>query len=257
MINAVLKLQTTTLEHTLWARIHRPAARNAINFAVMDELEKLVDHIEKRPEIRVFILSGAGTKSFISGGDLREFHTIKEREQAEKMSRRMHSLLNRIESLPCYTIACMNGDAYGGGCEIALAFDFRIAADSAQLGFTQGRFYLPPGWGGLTRLVERTGRSTALRWLAEAAVIDAKTALNRGFLDRIAPAEQLEETTEKWAHALSHNDRDFIAILKQGALRAAAAHREALEAEIVPFTRQWVHPKHGERVNRFLDRNKR
>ena len=158
-------------------------------------LEELLSEIETDGKTRSFILKGTGNNAFISGGDLQEFHTIKTSEEARPMAQKMLNILERIEKLPCWTIACINGPAYGG-CETILAFDFRIASSEATFGFTQGKFYLPPGWGGLTRLIERVGRSTALRWLAEAKNIDAHTALNHKLVDKIANPDELTE--EVW-----------------------------------------------------------
>ena len=235
------------------ATINRPKTHNAINFEVMDALDELLNELETNNS-RCFVLTGAG-KSFISGGDLKKFHTIKTAEKARLMARRMLSILKRIEKLPCWTIAAINGPAYGGGCEIMLAFDFRIASTDATFGFTQGKFYLPPGWGGLTRLVERVGRSTALRWLAEAQNIDAKTALKHKLIDEIAEDENLMETTRKWASLISKNDRDFIHNLKQGALRIAETRWEAIANELDSFTEFWENDLHGKRVEKFLNHN--
>ncbi|MGK7370801.1 MAG: enoyl-CoA hydratase/isomerase family protein, partial [Candidatus Halalkalibacterium sp. M3_1C_030] len=151
---SILKIEEK--KHTYWAAINRPDSRNALNFAVMDALEETLDRIESDNSVRAFVLSGT-RDHFISGGDLKEFHTIKTAEEAKPMAKRMLSLFKRIEKLPCWTIACINGAAYGGGWETMLAFDFRIASNKATFGFTQGKFYLPPGWGGLTRLVEKVG----------------------------------------------------------------------------------------------------
>lgn len=238
------------------ATINRPDAHNAINFAVMDALENLLTDIETNDRTRCFILEGTGRNAFISGGDLKEFHTIKTAEEAEPMARRMTAILERIEMLPCWTIASINGPAYGGGCEILLAFDFRIASSEATFGFTQGKFYLPPGWGGLTRLVERVGRSTALHWLAEATVVDADTALKKKLINRIAPAEKLEKETVAWAKDLSHNDRDYIKTLKSGALTLAEARWRAIENELEPFAKFWEDQRHHQRVEKFLERKK-
>lgn len=234
------------------ATINRPRAHNAINFEVMDALEELLDEVETN-QSRCFILTGSGD-SFISGGDLKEFHTIKTAEEAKPMARRMLSILKRIEKLPCWTIASINGPAYGGGCEIMLAFDFRIAAAEATFGFTQGKFYLPPGWGGLSRLVERVGRSTALRWLAEAQNVDAQTALRHKLIDRIAQAGELAKTTRHWARLISKNDRNFIKNLKQGALRLAEARWQAIASELDSFAKFWESDLHEQRVEKFLRR---
>jgi len=247
-------LKVDQQKHICKATINRPASHNAINFAVMDELELLLDKLESNQEIRCFILTGTGDETFIAGGDLREFHTIKTAEEAKPMASRMLNILERIEKLPCWTIAAVNGAAYGGGCEIMLAFDFRIASPNAGFGFTQGKFYLPPGWGGLTRLVERVGRSTALRWLAEAKVIDTETALRHKLIDRIATTDELQQQTVQWAQELSKNDRPFIENLKKGTLRLTKARWEAINSELDSFAQFWESELHKKRVERFLNR---
>ncbi|HKK45503.1 MAG TPA: enoyl-CoA hydratase/isomerase family protein [Balneolaceae bacterium] len=234
------------------ATINRPKAHNAINFEIMDALENLLDKLET-DNTRCFVLTGSGN-SFVSGGDLKKFHTIKTAEEAKPMALRMLSILKRIEKLPCWTIASVNGPAYGGGCEMMLAFDFRIASEDATFGFTQGKFYLPPGWGGLTRLVERVGRSTALQWLARAQNVDAETALKHKLIDRIAAPKDLEESTYKWAKSISKNDRDFIQNLKQGALRFAEARWKAIAMELDSFAEFWESNLHEQRVAKFLNR---
>lgn len=240
--------------HICQATIDRPESHNAINFAVMDELENLLDDLEKDSDIRCFILSGSGQKTFVSGGDLREFHTIKTAEEAKPMARRMLTILKRIEQLPCWTIAAINGAAYGGGCEIMLAFDFRMAAPRATFGFTQGKFYLPPGWGGLTRLVEKVGRSTALLWLAEAKVIDSQTALHHNLIDHITESSDWEDEVWERAQNITRNDRPFIKNLKEGAMRITHARWEAIEAELDSFAQFWESDLHEERVEKFLNR---
>jgi enoyl-CoA hydratase/carnithine racemase len=249
-------LRVEQKNHICRAVINRPKALNAINFEVMDELEQLLDQVETDNNTRCFILTGEGREAFISGGDLREFHTIKTAEEARPMAKRMMSILVRIEKLPCWTIAAVNGPAYGGGCEIMLAFDFRIASSEATVGFTQGKFYLPPGWGGLTRLVECVGRSTALRWLAEAKIIDSQTALNHRLINRIIAPDRFAEETMEWTQQITRNDRAFIQNLKQGAMRLTKARWKAIEAELDPFAEFWEHDLHHRRVEKFLEREK-
>lgn len=241
----------------VWARINRPKAHNAINFAVMDELEQLLSDIEADENIRALILSGSGDKAFISGGDIREFHTLKTAEEAKPMARRMLDILDSIERLPCWTIACINAPAYGGGCETMLAFDFRIASSKASFGFTQSKFYLPPGWGGLTRLVECVGRSTALKWLAEAATVDAETALEHRLIDELHPSEKLIPATQEFAERITQNDRAFINNLKRGAQRPSKARRKSIEAELEPFVEFWETKLHEQRVEKFLRRKEK
>lgn len=247
-------LEVEQKKYVCQATVDRPEKHNAISFAVMDALEELLTDLETDNNTRCLILRGSGSDAFLSGGDLREFHTLKTAEEGRSMARRMLGILERIEQLPCWTIACINGPAYGGGCEAMLAFDFRIASSKATFGFSQAKFYLPPGWGGLTRLVECVGRSTALRWLAEAKNIDALTALDHKLINRIAKPDKLEETTWNWAEELTRNDRDFIKNLKQGAMRLTEARWDAIRAELDSFAEFWESNLHQKRVEKFLNR---
>lgn len=247
-------LKVEQKNHICRATVHRPESHNAINFAVMDEMENLLNEAEQDESIRCLILTGGGDQTFLSGGDLQEFHTIKTAKKAKSMARRMLSILTRIEKLPCWTIASVNGAAYGGGCEIMLAFDFRIASSDAEFGFTQAKFYLPPGWGGLTRLVEKVGRSTALRWLAEAKMINAQSALDHKLIDRVANSNELSNQTWEWAEDLSKNDRPFVHNLKQGAMRITKARWRAINAELDSFAEFWESDFHQQRVEKFLER---
>ena len=244
-------IQKRISDHILWATINRPKALNAIDFEVMEELEQLVEMLEKEDEIRVFILSGAGEQSFVAGGDLKKFHSIKSKEKAVEMSRRMHGIFNRIERLSCWTITCVNGDAYGGGIELMLAFDFRVSVPHAKFGFTQGRFYLVPGWGGLTRLVEKVGKTKTLEWCGKSEVLSANSMLAHGLIEHILPGENMEEEAIQWAEKLTKNDRKFIKTLKEGASRFSPQKKEALEAEVEPFSELWVDEQHIQRVEKF------
>jgi len=229
--------------------ISRPETRNAINFEVMDKLETLLTQLENEESVRVFVFTGSHD-FFISGGDLREFHGITKSDEAIKMGHRMQAILERIEKLPCWTIAAVNGPAYGGGWEMMLAFDFRIAADSARFGFTQGRFYLPPGWGGLTRLCESVGRQQALWLLSQNKVIGADKALNLGLIHSSFPTDLFESETEKLIQSLTHNDRGYIRHMKE---KSVSDERiKSIHAEIENFGKFWEHEEHLKRVDSFL-----
>lgn len=228
------------------AAINRPKAMNAINFEVMDALENLLDELEQDEELRLFILTGTGD-SFISGGDLREFHQIKDAEGAKEMTRRMMNILKRIEHLPCWTLAAVNGPAYGGGWETMLAFDFRIAISTAIFGFTQGKFYLPPGWGGITNLTKTVGRNQAMYWLSSQKVIDAGTALKSGLVQDVFGENEYEENLDRLKKSLTKNDRPFIEYVKRKDFQKS-------EDEIEPFSTFWESNEHLNRVDEFLKR---
>lgn len=221
---------------------------NAINFDVMDQLETLLYELENDGELRLFILTGSDN-SFISGGDLREFHQIKDTEGAKEMTRRMIAILERIEHLPCWTLAAVNGTAYGGGWETMLAFDFRIAISTATFGFTQGKFYLPPGWGGVTKLAEVAGRNQALYWLASQKVIDAKTALQSGLIQDVFDENEYNEKLSLLKRSLTKNDREYIEYVKRKDIQKSTD-------EIEPFSTFWESEEHMNRVEKFLSRSK-
>lgn len=228
------------------AAINRPEAMNAINFEVMDALESLLDELENDEELRLFILTGS-ENSFISGGDLREFHQIKDADGAKEMTRRMMNILERIEQLPCWTLAAVNGPAYGGGWETILAFNIRIAISTATFGFTQGKFYLPPGWGGITKLTEVVGRNQALYWLASQKVIDAETAVKAGLIQDVFEEDEYEQKLSRLKKSLIRNDRTFIEYIKRKDLQKT-------EDEIEPFSTFWESEEHLKRVDEFLNR---
>lgn len=239
-----------------FAAINRPDTRNAINFRIMEHLETLLSDLEADDRTRCLVVTGSGKKTFISGGDLRTFRSLKSAKEAKTMAQRMQSILTRIEKLPCWTIASVNGPAFGGGCEVMLAFDFRIASPEAVFGFTQANFYLPPGWGGLTRLVERVGRATALRWLAGAEIVNAREALQHKLIDRIAGPGLLQEETLAWAKKLISHDRTYIKNLKEGAMQLTRARWKSIRAELDSFAQFWEDERHHQRVESFLERGK-
>lgn len=241
---SVLEIQRE--KYITTARISRPETMNAINFELMDELELLLDTLEKDDDIRLFILTGSHN-NFISGGDLREFHQIRDADGAKKMSARMVSLLKRIENLKCWTLAAVNGQAYGGGWEMMLYFDFRVAAKSAKIGFTQGKFYLPPGWGGIHKLSRIVGRRQALYWLATNKVIDADTAYQYGLVQEVIKEFAFEERLDALKSELTLNDRPYIEYLKNKDLKTT-------EDELDPFSQFWVSKEHLKRVDDFLSR---
>ncbi|WP_069130592.1 enoyl-CoA hydratase/isomerase family protein [Rhodohalobacter halophilus] len=232
----------------LKAVIDRPGAMNAINFEVMDRLEELLTEAEQDSSLRLFVLTGKENR-FISGGDLREFHQIKSAEGARKMSDRMLSILDRIENLNCWTLAAVNGHAYGGGWETMLSFDFRIAHESATFGFTQGKFYLPPGWGGLTRLSDCVGRELADYWLASQKVIDAETAFTAGLIQDVFPSDSYKTGLDKLIKRLTLNDRPFIEYMK-------GEKKRDITKELKPFSKFWESEEHINRVNSFLKNRK-
>jgi len=163
----------------------------------------------------------------------------------------MVAILARIEALPCWTLACLNGDAYGGGTETLLAFDLRVASPNAHLGFTQSHFHLPPGWGGLTRLVEAVGASRAQYWLATGSVISAQEAHHAGLVHEVHA--HVRQAVERRAEKLALMEPELVQIIKDGVRRAITLPRhEAIATELEPFAKMWAGEEHHRRVKDWM-----
>lgn len=244
-----MPLRIQESDYVTTAIINRPNAMNAVNFELMDRLEELVDKLSKSDTTRLFILTGSNN-SFISGGDLREFHQIETAAEARDMTNRMLRLLDQISNLPLWTMAAMNGATYGGGWEIAAAFDFRIAKKGIDIGFTQGKFYLPPGWGGIASLKRLIPKQKALYWLASQRVVSAESAHRAGFVDDLIEEKDYDDSLTAIIKNLTLNDRAFIEYLK------SSANFIGPDEEVTPFSLFWESEEHRDRVQAFLDRKK-
>src|SRR5262249_12247681 len=165
--------------------IDRPAVQNAISLATMGELERVLDWLETRSQVGAVVLTGAGQRVFVSGGDLKDFERLDTYDSAFAMSRRMQALTARFEALPMPVIGAINGDCLGGGCEVALAADIRVVSDAAHFGFKQVTLGITPAWGGRRRLVRLVGRSRALMLLLGGEMIDAREAERIGLAEKV------------------------------------------------------------------------
>ncbi|MBD3230895.1 MAG: hypothetical protein GF329_22140 [Candidatus Lokiarchaeota archaeon] len=179
--------------------INRPQKLNALNKAVKLELIRILDQIKENNEIKAIILTGAGKKSFIAGDDIGEFDDRKKEDFLL-----LQDLTLKIENLNKPIIASINGFALGGGAEIALACDFRIASENARFGFPEIKLGLIPGSGGTQRLPRLIGISRAKKLILFGEMIDSKTALNYGLVDEVVKYEELKEITIKLAKKLTN-----------------------------------------------------
>ena len=250
-------INTWTSGPILWVEVDRPGALNAIDFEVMEALEEVNRGLASERDLRAMVLRGAGERSFISGGDLKAFAPLTGEDDARMMASRMKGILSTFEALDCWIIASIDGAAFGGGCETLLAADFRIASSDAKFGWTQTRFAVPCGWGGMTRLVERVGRARALSWLGRCVTLSADEALAAGMIDEVVSQDMLTERTEVFARELCERSREMIGALKSMSLMGRRLPREeAIEAEVEPFAKLWAGDEHHRRVDAFMARSK-
>jgi len=171
--------------------INREEKRNAVNDEVMDGLQEVITYIQNHDNVRFLVVTGAGDKSFCSGGDLSEFHSLETEDEAFGMLSKMGKILYDLATLPVPTIALINGTAVGGGCEIATACDFRLVASHAKCGFIQGTLAITSGWGGGTYLFERGLRhDRAMKMLVDAKPYPAELLYEIGWAMRVLKARK-------------------------------------------------------------------
>lgn len=170
--------------------INRPDKLNALNKDVFADLDKALVEIYSNKEIRSVIITGAGPKAFVAGADISEFSGLS-LEQSKALSKSGQDTFFKIENAPKPIVACVNGFALGGGCELAMSCHFRIASDNAKFGQPEVNLGLLPGYGGTQRLVQLIGKGRAMELLMSAGMIDANTALQYGLVNHVVPQEEL------------------------------------------------------------------
>jgi enoyl-CoA hydratase len=184
--------------------IDRPKVLNALNAETIGELSAALDDLAADDGVRVILLAGAGGRAFVAGADIRELAALAP-DEAQAFAQRGQGVFRRIETLGKPVIACIQGFALGGGCELAMACTLRIAADDAKLGQPEVKLGLLPGYGGTQRLPRLAGRAAALKLLLTGAIIDAREALRIGLIDEVVPSEQLMERAEALAREIAAN----------------------------------------------------
>ena len=165
-------------------RINRPEALNAMNIDVISELSRTVDIVGADESIKVVLITGAGEKSFCAGADISYMVNI-DPITAEKYASSAQSVLNKIERLEKPVIAAVNGYALGGGCELAMVCDIRIASSNAKMGQPEVTIGIPPGWGGTQRLMRLVGPAMAKELVFTGKMISAEDALQLGLVNRV------------------------------------------------------------------------
>ena len=184
--------------------IDRPKVLNALNVETLTELSEIFEELAADPEIRVILLAGAGDRAFVAGADIRELAALTP-EEGRAYSLRGQGVLRRIETLGKPVIACIQGFALGGGCELAMACTLRLAADDARLGQPEVKLGIMAGYGGSQRLTRLVGRSEGLKLLLTGAIIDAREALRIGLVDEVLPAAELLPRAEALAQQIAAN----------------------------------------------------
>lgn len=193
---------------------NRPKVLNALNPKTLEEVSDVLDRVRTDEALRVLVLTGAGEKAFVAGVDIAKFQSMNPLE-ARQFSAFGQELFFRLEQLPKPVIACVNGFALGGGCEMAMSCDFIYASENARFGQPEINLGIIPGFGGTQRLSRLVGRAKAKELCMTGALIDAGEALSLGLVARVFPADRLLEETMKVAQALSLRSPAALGTLKR------------------------------------------
>jgi enoyl-CoA hydratase len=194
--------------------INRPQALNALNLETLKELKTYFTIVQTDPETKVVILTGAGEKAFVAGGDISVMAPL-DPMQARASAQLAQEVLNLIEQGPKPVIAAVNGYALGGGCELAMACDIRLASEQARFGQPEVNLGIIPGWAGTQRLPRLVGRGKALEMLLTGDMIDAAEALRIGLANRVVPADQLLSEARAMAAKIAAKGQVAVRLCKE------------------------------------------
>jgi enoyl-CoA hydratase len=250
------KTLLTSLENNvLTITINRPEKLNALNAQVFDDLNNILDEIEKKPEIRSAIITGAGSKAFVAGADISEFSDYS-KEQAMAMSERGQDIFLKIERCNKPIIAAVNGFALGGGCELSMACHFRIANENAKFGQPEVNLGLIPGYGGTQRLVQLIGKGRALELLMSGNMIDAHEAKEFGLVNHVTGADNLLEQAKFILSVINSKAPLAVAACIKAANAVYDETINGFDLEIKEFGNCFATEDMKEGVSAFLEKRK-
>lgn len=250
-------LDSRVVDGILAVTINRPDKRNALSQAVLGELRACFDAHRDDPTLIAATVTGAGERCFAAGGDLQEFDTLRTRAPTIAMAAHSLAALDAIRGFPVPVIALLNGDAIGGGAELAIACDMRVFAAHSRIAFVQCSLGITPAWGGGADLLRIAGAARALRLLMRAEFLGADEAFRFGLADAVAPAGQpfaafvtdfLAPIATRAPHVMRACKRLVLAARRSP---EAAAARE-IEREALVET--WLDPAHWQAHDAVLAR---
>src|SRR5215204_4862178 len=231
--------------------INRPDQRNALNIKTREEGAALLEELRNDSSVGVVVFTGAGDKAFIAGADIGEFAGRTSITQRDVMMGR--SLFTAIDMFPKPVIAMVNGYCLGGGCELALACDIRVASETASFGHLE----IIPGGGGTQRLTRLVGEGKAMEMILTGEIIDARTAFDIGLVNHVVPADQLETKTMEIAKRISEKSPIALQLAKEAVKLASRSNLdEGLRREVDLFALCFSTEDKDEGVSAFLEKRK-
>ena len=234
--------------------VNRPKALNALNRDTLQNLQHAFDALEKDAEVKVIILIGAGEKAFVAGADIAKMQEMNDLE-ARSFILLGQQVMTTIENSSKPVIAAVNGFALGGGCELAMACDIRLAAGNAKFGLPEVNLGVIPGFAGTQRLARLVGKGRAKELVFTGDMIDAQEALRLGLVNKVVAPEQLLETTLKMARKIAGKGPIAVQLSKDAINRGLEMDLDrasAYEAEL--FARCFASADRKEGIQAFLEK---
>ena len=235
--------------------INRPQKLNALNIQTRAEGAAALEELREDESVRVVVITGAGEKAFVAGADIAEFEGRTAVSQRDVMTAR--SLFTAVDTFPKPVIAMINGFCLGGGCELALSCDIRVASETARFGQPEINLGIIPGGGGTQRLTRLVGEGKAMELILTGDMIDAQSAYNLGLVNLVVPAADLEAKTMELANRIAEKSPVALRMAKEAVKTAARANLdEGLRREIDLFALTFSSEDKDEGVRAFLEKRK-
>jgi enoyl-CoA hydratase len=253
-------MQTITLERSgsvATVTLNRPEVLNALNGQMLDELMQAFAQLAGEPDLRAVILTGAGPKAFAAGADIAELNALADAKAGEAQAKRGQALTVAIESLSVPVVAAVNGFALGGGMELAMACDIRVASENAKFGQPEVNLGIVPGYGGTQRSLRLLGEGMAMYLTLTGEMIDAAEALRIGLVQRVVPAGEAVTEAQRVAGLIAAKAPLAIAGTKRALIEGAHLPlSEALAIEAGHFGRMIDTADFKEGTQAFLGKRK-
>lgn len=235
-------------------RINRPDRKNALDLETFAELRAHADALRSVPSLRGVVITGEPSGGvFVSGGDLKVLKDVRTARGARDLARKALATLDALRELGVPLVAAVAGDAFGGGCELAAACDYRVAERQVRFHWVQARFGVTTGWGGAANLLDLVSRGTAMRWLLSTDPVGAEEAREEGFVDAVVEqgvaVEHARDFIGRVARQPKAGTRRMVFLLRETARLDA---RRARTLELDHFGRSWATTDHHDAVARFL-----
>jgi enoyl-CoA hydratase/carnithine racemase len=237
--------------------LNRPDKHNPLSRAVLSELREIFEGASRDDGIACAVLTGAGDRYFAAGGDLRDLAALRKEPDVRVMAIDARSALDAVREFPVPVVARLNGDAIGGGAELALACDLRVMREGTHIGYIHGRLAITSAWGGGPDLVSLVGPARALRMTSRCELVPAATALDWGLADAVAPAAALDAALDAFIAPILGQTRAVLRGCKAQArsARNGRSQDERRALELDAFVATWTHDDHWAAVDRILDRS--